>query len=160
PRRRNVKASSILSGFIERGGVRAWFDACHCDGSSKPHTIQPPRRRRSCLDCGAVSARDYRNDRNAETLDWSNLALYWRVVRIRRGGRVESRTVLRYGALMMFAAAFVHLASVRAGWKVLLAPIWMLAGVGGLSTAFFVLDEPRNTEYMHVTHAPIVVSGY
>jgi hypothetical protein len=64
-----------------------------------------------------------------------------------------------YGALMMCAAALVHLAAVRAGWRVLLAPIWMLAGVGGLSTAFFVLDELRNTAYRRVTHAPIVVWG-
>jgi hypothetical protein len=64
-----------------------------------------------------------------------------------------------YGALVMLAAALIHLLAVRAGWRTLVAPIWMLAGVGGLSAAFFVLDDFRNTEYLHVTHAPIVVWG-
>jgi len=64
-----------------------------------------------------------------------------------------------YGAFVMFAAALIHLVAVRAGWRALVAPIWMLAGVGGLSAAFFVLDDLRNTEYLHVTHAPIVVWG-
>src|SRR5262249_20309488 len=64
-----------------------------------------------------------------------------------------------YGALVMFVAAILHLFAVRAGWRALLAPIWMLAGVGGLSTTFFVLDQLRSTEHVHVTHAPIVVWG-
>jgi hypothetical protein len=63
------------------------------------------------------------------------------------------------GALVMFTAALIHLVAVRPGWRAVLAPMWMLAGAGGVSAAFFLRDALQNGKYVHVTHAPIVVWG-
>src|SRR4029453_8704479 len=64
-----------------------------------------------------------------------------------------------YGALVMFTAALIHLVAVRPGWRAVLAPLWMLAGAGGVSTAFFLRDVLQSSRFVHVTHAPIVVWG-
>jgi hypothetical protein len=64
-----------------------------------------------------------------------------------------------YTALLMFVAAIIHLVAVRAGWKTLLVPLWMLAGAGGLCGLLFLRDMLQSNGLVNVTHAPIVVWG-
>jgi hypothetical protein len=64
-----------------------------------------------------------------------------------------------YAALLMLMAAVIHLVAVRAGWRALLAPVWMLAGAGALCELLFLFDTYRSSNFLEVTHAPVVVWG-
>ena len=65
-----------------------------------------------------------------------------------------------YGALALLAAAVFHLVTIRPRWRVILAPLWFLAGVGALFTLFLIRDGVQEGVYANQSvHAPAVVWG-
>jgi hypothetical protein len=64
-----------------------------------------------------------------------------------------------YGAVALLAAAIVHLVKIRPRWRLILAPLWFLAGVGALPTVFLVFNRARESAYHHTVEAPAVIWG-
>jgi hypothetical protein len=63
------------------------------------------------------------------------------------------------GALLMLIAAVAHLTGIRPRWRVLLAPLWLLAGVGFPAVVFWVRDRVQERDTFHIQEAPAVVWG-
>jgi hypothetical protein len=64
-----------------------------------------------------------------------------------------------YAALTLLAAAVVHLLTIRERWRLLLAPLWFLAGFGGLFTMFLIRHWAQESAYHHTVEASAVVWG-
>jgi len=63
--------------------------------------------------------------------------------------------------LVLLAAGLVHLLVVGPKWRLLLAPVWLLAGSSAVAFVFLLRDLVYNSMSRSgsVTHAPVVVFG-
>jgi hypothetical protein len=65
-------------------------------------------------------------------------------------------------ALALLVAGILHLIAVGARWRLLLVPLWLIAGAAALCPILFAVDlirQERSQGYMTVTHAPAIVYG-
>jgi hypothetical protein len=64
--------------------------------------------------------------------------------------------------LALLVAGGLHLAAVRPGWRLLLVPLWFVAGAAAICPIFILRDvvwEMQGQGHATVTHADIVVWG-
>lgn len=64
-----------------------------------------------------------------------------------------------YGALALLAAAIVHLVTIRPRWRIILAPLWFLTGVGALPAIILLLGWAQESAYHHTVQARAAVWG-
>jgi hypothetical protein len=65
-------------------------------------------------------------------------------------------------ALALLVAGIFHLVAIGARWKLLLVPLWLIAGATALCPILFAADlvlQGRSQGYRTVTHAPAIVYG-
>jgi hypothetical protein len=63
-------------------------------------------------------------------------------------------------AVLLLAAAGVHTVSVRAGWRAILVPAWLLIGATGLCALFFAYHQiVAWRQDAQLTQAPAIVAG-
>ena len=71
-------------------------------------------------------------------------------------------TFFFWEALALLIAGILHLVAVKARWRALLAPLWLVAGATLLCPVLLTVDIVRDAAsggFMAVTHAPAVVYG-
>ena len=65
-------------------------------------------------------------------------------------------------ALALLVAGILHLVAAGARWKLLLVPLWLIAGATALCPVLLAVDmirEARSHGFLTVTHAPAIVYG-
>jgi hypothetical protein len=92
-------------------------------------------------------------------LMWATIGGVWGFVII---GAWSLGTFFAWEALALLVAGVLHLVAVGARWRVLLVPLWLVAGASALCPMFLAVDAMREMGShgsLTVTHAPIIVYG-
>ncbi len=87
---------------------------------------------------------------------WVSVGAVWGFVIL---GAWSLGTFFAWEALALLAAGLIHLVGIGPRWKLLLVPLWLIAGACGLSVLFLVRDIAQTGPGEFVDHAPAVMFG-